>query len=153
MIDEERKRRHRWLPAGITFAVLCLAYGCWYLVATTEDPDVVDECAAIAASVESKISLPPSVSSPGAPAFFCDKGVSGLLLTSYDEVSVYSVVGSGQQDAVITALVQAKQQLKTRRIIVNFYEKENWTTWSDPATGRSGGDRGPETPIRQVVIK
>ena len=153
MVNEERGRRHVRLFIGILFGVCCLAYGYWYLVSTMPDPDVRDECQAIAASVESTISLPPSVSSPGHPAFFCGKGVRGLFLRPYDRVRVYGVVNSSGQDTLIAAIVRAKQQLRTRPIVVDFYEKENWITWSDPKTGRSGGDRRAEMPIRRNVIK
>lgn len=117
------------------------------------DPDVVDECRAIAASVEPKISIPASLSSPGHPALFCDKGIRGVLLKPYDRVSIYGISDGSQQEAAVAALGQAKQQLKTKPIIVEFYEKENWANWSGPKAGRSGGDRGPETPIRRVIIK
>jgi hypothetical protein len=146
-------RPRRWRLPSILFLVCSIAYGCWYLVSTMPDPDVVDECRAIAASVESKISIPASLSSPGHPALFCDKGIGGVLLRPYDRVSIYGVSVDSQQEAAVDALGQAKQQLKTKPIIVEFYENENWTNWSDPKTGRSGGNRGLETPIRRVIIK
>ena len=34
-----------------------------------------------------------------------------------------------------------------KRILVQFFDKENWRPWSDPSSGRSGGNRGPEHPI------
>jgi len=93
------------------------------------------------------------VSSPESPALFCDKQVRGLLLRPYDRVRVYRVVDDKEQDTVVAALLRAKQQLKTKSIVLEFYEKENWKTWLYPATGRSGGSRGAETPIRRDVIK
>lgn len=116
------------------------------------DPAVVDECEGIATLVSSASPIPQSVSNPSRPAFFCEKGLQGVRLRSFDHVQIYGVTDLNQQDVLVAHLRLARQRLKTRMIIVDFYEKENWKPWSDPATGRSGGERGPETAIRRTVI-
>jgi hypothetical protein len=153
MLNKDRRKRQVWLFVGTLFGMFCLAYGCLYVISTMPDPDVVSECRAIGASVESRTSLPSSVSAPNSPAFFCDKETRGAFFRPFDHVRIYRVVDRTEQDTVTDSLVHARQRLRTKPIIVDFYEKENWTTWSDPATGRSGGERGPETPIRQLIIK
>jgi hypothetical protein len=153
MLNEEQRKPRVWLFVGIVFGMCCLAYGSLYLISTMPDPDAVGECRAIAKSVESTVSLPPSVSTPNAAALFCDREVRGVFLRSFDHIRVYGVVDRKGQDVVTASVISSRQRLKTKPIVLDFYEKENWKTWSDAATGRSGGDRGPEAAIRRVVIK
>ena len=110
------------------------------------------ECKAIADFVEARHSIPRSISNPARPAVFCEVDVRGPLLMRYNRISVYGVLDRGQQDAVVQTLKQAHEQLKTRRMVVEFYEKENWKTWTDPATGNELGHRGPETPLRTITV-
>lgn len=153
MLNEKRAKPRIGAFVSILVGLSCVAYGLFYLVSTMDDPDVVEECHSIATLVESAVSIPESVSVPGHPALFCDKDVSGVPFRTFDHARIYGVIDRRQQDLVVASLRRARQQLKTSPIAAEFYEKENWKTWSDPATGRSGGDRGPETPIRRVVIK
>ena len=71
----------------------------------------------------------------------------------FDHIRTYGVVGNREQDSVVEILTRTHERLKTRPMVVEFYGKENWKTWSSPATGNSGGDRGPETPVRTVEIR
>ncbi len=130
-----------------------LAYGYYYLTAALTSGDDVFECQAIASMVTSGHEIPESVSTPGRPAIFCNAEVRGFLLKRFDHVRIYGVTDKNQQDSILEALGHGKTQSKPREMTVDFYEKENWKTWSDPGTGRRGGDRGPESPIRQVFIK
>ncbi len=151
---EVRKSKSMIRKVIATFAVLlCLGYGYFYLMSTTTSGDDLIECNAIGKSVESAHSLPTSISVPGRPAFFCDADVRGLLMRRFDHIRIYSVVDKNEQESIIQTLKRTREQLKTRHMLVEFYEKENWKTWSDPATGNRGGERGPETPMRKTVIK
>lgn len=94
-----------------------------------------------------------STSTLGSPAIFCDVEVKSFFLKRFDHVRIYGVTDKGQQDSIVRSLERSREQSKTRQLVADFYEKENWKTWSDPTTGRRGGERGPETPIRKVVIK
>jgi hypothetical protein len=152
-MSELRKPRTGLAFFGMFLGLFILAYGYWYLVSTMPDPDALNECQTIVADLEASISFPQSVSSPGNPALFCDKGVKGMFLTKFDRVNIYGVLDTNEQQVVIDRLKNAKRRLKTKPIQLEFFEKENWKTWSDPKTGRSGGDRGPETPIWQAVIE
>ena len=153
MLKEKHKKPRVWMSIGILFGVFCVGYGYFYLASTMFDTDFSSECNAIASLVESASSIPVSVSVPPHPGLFCGKDLRGPFLRPVDHVQIYGVIDERQQDLVIAGLKRARQQLKTRTIVADFYQKENWRTWSDPATGRSGGTRGPETPIRRIVIK
>jgi hypothetical protein len=120
-------------------------------MSTTTSGDDILECEAIAESVESRYSLPPSMSVPGRPAFFCDADVRSVLMRRFDHIRIYGVIDNSEQESIIQTIKKAREQLKTKPIVVDFYEKENWKTWSD-STGRSGGERGPEAPIRKGVV-
>jgi hypothetical protein len=71
----------------------------------------------------------------------------------FDHIRIYGVLDSREQDSVIETLKRTHEHLKTRPKLVDLYEKENWKTWSSPATGYRGGERGPETPVRTVAIR
>lgn len=111
------------------------------------------ECNNIVAAVTPKYPIPLSASTPGSPGIFCDLGVHLPALTSYDTVFIYGVVGQHEQDEIAGTLNDFRRASHTRRILLQFFEKENWKMWSDPKTGSGGGARGPETPIRKVWIK
>ncbi len=91
--------------------------------------------------------FPLSVSQPNTPAAFCELGVHFPLLRTYFTVFIYGVFDRTQQDAIVASLRNAPRGPNAKKILVQFFEKENWRPWSDPASGRSGGNRGPETPI------
>jgi hypothetical protein len=90
--------------------------------------------------------IPASVSQPGKPAAFCELGVHFPLLNTYFTVFIYGVLDRAQQDAIVSSLRSAPRP-NGKRLLVQFFEKENWRPWSDPSSGRSGGNRGPEHPI------
>jgi hypothetical protein len=147
--------KKRYIPKTVTTLLVLfpLAYGCFYLTAMTTSGNDLLECKAIAGLVTSGHVIPESISTPGRPAIFCDVGMRGFLLKRFDHVRIYGVINKSQQDSMLEALEHGQMQSKHREMTVDFYEKENWKTWSDPGTGRRGGDRGPEVPIRQVFIK
>lgn len=151
-MGEEKHTGRNWPLTAVVFVMLSLCYGCWYLVSTIDDAGAHNECVAVVNQIESEFPFPPSVSTPGRPALFCHKGIHGPFFAPDDQVIVYGVIDGTKQDAILAALARTKQQLRTRRIVVSFYEKENWITWSDPKSGRSGGDRAPEKLIRKTVI-
>ena len=138
---------------GIGFVTLALAYLMAYLTVTTTSSNDQFECTSIVKAVEAKHQIPPSVSTPGRPGIFCDKGVRFPLLNSYDTVLVYGVTNRSEQDAIIATLQNYRHGSHTRQVFLRFLEKENWRTWSSPSTGRSGGERLAETPVREMWIR
>jgi len=123
------------------------------LVTTMTSTNDVFECKAIASFVTSEHAILESTSTLGSPAIFCDVEVKSFFLKRFDHVRIYGVTDKGQQDSIVRSLQRSREQSKTRQLVADFYDKENWKTWSDPTTGRRGGERGPETPIRKVVSK
>lgn len=138
--------------AGIFLLVYFYAY---FNAMTTGDVDLAG-CHALEEAVTAKHAIPMSVSSPGQPGIFCDRAVRLPLLTQYEKVYVYGVMESVEQDSILGAVrdFHGTQHGNQRgKILVEFFEKENWQPWSDPSTGRSGGKRGAETAVRSVWIQ
>ncbi len=145
--------RRRWTIVAWTIGIFLIVYAYAFIMATTSASEDSHECKSIVSTVTSKHSVPRSVSSPGSPAIFCDLGVHFPLLQSYDSVFIYGVIGQADQDAIIVDLRSFHRASHTRKMFVQFFDKENWKTWSDPSSGRSGGSRGPESPIRRMWIE
>lgn len=152
MVEVDKKSGRRGVAIAV-FLLLCLAYGYLYLTATTTSADDVFECKAIASLVSSGHAIPESISTPGRPGIFCDVEVRGFFLKRFDHVRIYGVTDKDGQDSITRTLERSRERSKAREVVIEFYEKENWRTWSDPATGRKGGERGAETPIRETLIK
>jgi hypothetical protein len=132
--------------------IFLLAYFYAYFNAmSTGDVDLA-ECHELESAVSAKHSIPLSLSAPGSPAVFCDRAIQLPLLKHYENVYVYGVTEATAQDAILATLREFRGGHRQGRIRVAFFARENWQTWSDPATGRSGGHRGPETPVRSLWI-
>ena len=136
-----------WLAGG-----LLVAYAYAFISVTTTDSENLSGCPAVVSAVTSRHFVPLSVSEPGNPAVFCDLGVHLPLLRSYYSVFIYGVLDKGQQDSILADLQTHYHSSHTQKILVQFFEKENWKTWSDPGSGRSGGSRGPESPLVKAWI-
>jgi hypothetical protein len=146
--------KFRWWTVSMwLLLILLITYSYAFIMATTTDSNNLGECQALVSAVTSTRRLQESASSPGSPAIFCDLGVHFPFLRSYDSVFIYGVVDPAEQDPILANLRSHHAAAQTHRILVRFIAKENWRTWSDPAAGRSGGSRGPETPLRQVWIE
>jgi hypothetical protein len=130
-----------WIIGG-----LIIAYCYAFINAITSASENSDQCKALEAAAIAGHHIPMSVSQPNTPAAFCELGVHFPLLRTYFTVFIYGVLDRAQQDAIVTSLRNAPRP-NAKKILVQFFEKENWRPWSDPNSGRSGGNRGPETPI------
>jgi len=138
-------RKHHiaaWIIGG-----LIIAYCYAFINAITIASENSGHCKTLASAVTNGRQIPLSVSVPGKPAVFCELGVHFPFLRTYFTMFVYGVIDRSEQDAIISSLRGAPRGSNPRPILVKFFEKENWRTWSDPTSGRSGGNRGPETPI------
>jgi len=137
-------RKHHiaaWIIGG-----LIIAYCYAFINAITTASEDSDQCKALESAVIANREIPMSISQPGRPAAFCELGVHFPFLRTYFTVFIYGVLDRAQQDAIVSSLRSAPRP-NGKRLLVQFFEKENWRTWSDPNSGRSGGNRGPETPI------
>jgi hypothetical protein len=132
---------------------LLIAYAYGFVAATTADSENTGGCNAITGVVTSGHVIPPSASQPGVPAVYCDLGVHFPSLRNYYSVFIYGVLDKREQDSILVGIRNLPRIDHPHKIFVQFFEKENWRTWSDPATGRSGGSRGPESPILKLWIE
>ena len=132
---------------------LLVAYFYAYFAALATGDVELAECHNLESAVVAKHAIPLAISTPGQPGIFCDREVQLPLLTHYKKVYVYGVTQPNAQDAIVQTLEQFHRDQKSDRILVQFFDKENWVTWSDPATGRNGGRRGAETPLRTLWVK
>jgi hypothetical protein len=148
---EMAKRRWVTIIAWIAGGLL-VAYAYAFVSATTTDSEDLSGCQAIVSVVTSSHSVPPSISEPTHPAIFCDLGVHFPLLRSYYSLFIYGVLDKRQQDSIVADLQRFRRASRTQKILVRFFAKENWKTWSDPASGRTGGSRGPESPLVRMWI-
>jgi len=133
--------------------IFLIAYSYAFIAATQRDSDNTSECQSLISAVTSKRHLQQSISQPGSPAIFCELGVHFPFLRSYDSIFIYGVVDRVEQDAILSDLSNYRRSAPAHRILVRFIAHENWRAWSDPTTGRSGGSRGPETPLRAEWIE
>jgi hypothetical protein len=146
--------RTRWhIHTSWVAGTLLLAYAYAFVAAMVRASENVGECQHLVASLSSKYQVPLSVSAPGSPAIFCDAAVHFPLLTVYDNVFIYGVGTPATQRAIEAWLRAFHAAAGSRPILLQFFDKENWRTWSDPHSGRGGGNRGPETAIRTVWIR
>jgi len=137
-------RKHHiaaWIIGG-----LIITYCYAFINAITTASENSYQCKALESAAITGHQIPTSISQPGKPAAFCELGVHFPLLRTYFTVFIYGVLDRDQQDAIVTSLHSARRP-NQKRILVQFFDKENWRSWSDPNSGRSGGNRGPEHPI------
>jgi len=93
---------------------------------------------------------------PGRAPVFSSPG-SRSLITVPIMVWIYYVTSRDDQDKLIRVLEELRKTKNMKPIKVRFYAEENWTT-SGPVINTvegpaQSGDRGPEHPIREVMIK
>ena len=133
--------------AGWIIGGLIIGYCYAFINAITTASENSYQCKALESAAITGHHIPMSVSQPNTPAAFCELGVHFPLLRTYFTVFVYGVIDRNEQDAIVNSLRSAPRVPNQKKILVQFFEKENWRAWSDPGSGRSGGNRGPEHPI------
>jgi hypothetical protein len=144
-LKEDQLPKHHiaaWIIGG-----LIIAYCYAFINAITTASENSDQCKALESAAITGHQIPTSISQPGKPAAFCELGVHFPLLRTYFTVFIYGVADRTEQNAIVTSLRSAPRGPSPKPILVQFFDKENWRPWSDPNTGRSGGNRGPEHPI------
>jgi hypothetical protein len=142
------RRALPWLIGGSL-----LAYACAFLAATTTGDLELYECKNLVAAVLTKNTIPDSKASPGQPAISCHLEVQLPFLIRYDKAYVYGITDKSSQDSIARDLSEFRREHGGRKILLQFFDSENWKTWRNADTGIHGGERGPETPSRLVWIK
>lgn len=91
-----------------------------------------------------------STSSPGRPAAFI------APMSRQNCIILYGIIDIGEQDKIVTILKQIREEHRTKKIQVRFYEAENWKSWENqdtkPGEPSGGGSRGEEKLIRKITI-
>jgi hypothetical protein len=131
-----------WIIGG-----LIIAYCYAFINAITTASENSYQCKALESAAIAGHQIPLSVSQPNTPGAFCELGVHFPFLRTYFTVFIYGVLDRTQQDSILASLRNVPRGPNAKRILVQFFDKENWRPWSDPGSGRSGGNRGPEHPI------
>jgi hypothetical protein len=67
---------------------------------------------------------------------------------------VYGITNNEQQDGLLL-VVKAWQTTNQNmpKLNVRFYERENWSRYTNEQAGYSGASRLPEVLLREVVVK
>jgi hypothetical protein len=134
----------------IVVAAYCLIYAPSRLFDFDQDPS--DQLEALTQAAKSVAVIPQSVSVPSRVGVFGVSGRYGMFFTRFDVVSVYGVTQKESQDRILQQFGEYHRIHCTRPLHVEFYERENWTTW-EGTNGVSGGQRGPEKMVRCTVIR
>jgi hypothetical protein len=136
-----------WILGG-----LLLAYFYAYFAAMSSGDVDLAECHALEAAVVERNVVPPSVSAPRQPGIFCDRAIQMPFLRRYEKVFVYGVTDRAAQDGIVASVKEFRAARKGVPLVVEFFEKENWITWSD-GNGKSGGRRGKEIAVREDWVR
>lgn len=143
--------RQQRASIGIVAAAYCLIHA--PSMVFDFDPTPSGELEALTQAATNVAAIPQSVSVPGRVGVFGDSARNeGIFLTRFDVVSVYGVTQKESQDRILQQFGAYYRIHRTRPLHVQFYERENWTTWKG-SNGVSGGARGPEQLVRCAVIR
>src|ERR1700719_4762603 len=119
-------RRRRWTLIAWLVGGFLVAYAYVFISATASDSEHLSGCQAVVSAVTSRHRL-------------CDLGVRFPLLKTYYSVYICGVLDKREQDSVVGNLRTYHRASHIPKILVQFFEKENWRAWSDPKSGRRGG--------------
>lgn len=89
-----------------------------------------------------------SADDPNMPPLYCNPFRNSAQLI------VYGVTNADRQEEILAAVRawQATNPIVTN-IDVRFFERENWRSFTNDQAGYSGGDRLPETLLREEFVK
>jgi len=147
--NSARVRKRRWAPTAWLAGGFLIVYAYTFISAMASDSENLSGCLAVVSGVTAKHRLPLSVSEPGSPAISCDVGVHFPFLRTYYSVRIYGVLDKHEQDAIVGDLQSIHRNSNTQKILVEFFAKENWRTWSDSASGPKRRISRPRVPAGQ----
>lgn len=142
--------RQQRASIGIVVAVYCLIYAPSRIFDFDQNPS--DQLEALTQAATTVAVIPQSVSVPKRVGVFGVSARYGMFFTRFDVVRVYGVTQKESQDRILQQFGEYHRTHRTRPLHVQFYERENWTTW-EGSNGVSGGARGPERMVRCAVIR
>ncbi len=145
-------RKRRWAPIVWLLGGFLVAYAYTFISATASDSENLSGCQAVVSAVTSDTGFRRRSPNQAVQQFPVTWAFIFRCSGPTTRVFIYGVLDKGEQDAIVVDLRTFHRASQTPRILVQFFEKENWRTWSDPKSGRSGGSRGPETPIFKAWV-
>jgi hypothetical protein len=93
-----------------------------------------------------------SVSAPDRKAIFCTPGSNNGLFSSSPKLILYFINNNEEQDVIISKTKDIINNIDLNAISIEFYEKENWTTYKDSQGKIRGGSRGIEIATRTYEV-
>lgn len=113
--------------------------------------DRLGECPGLDQAAASSNVIPESKVTAGHPAVGCAVERRGIFLSYYNDMFVYGVTNTAEQQLVLDGVAEHFRQAHTHPVQVTFYERENWSI-RKLENGTTFGSRGPEKLIRVVNI-
>ncbi len=145
----------RW--AFWALMIVAIFYSAFYALSIVSEGVVgsgdLGHCQEFLSALNSTHLLPESRSEPPRSASFCQVQYSGTFRSPYQIVGIYGINSSGPQQQVTQLLRTVTKNTDAQPVIAVFYKGENWVRWTNPRTGLSGGQRGPEKIVRKVIIR
>jgi hypothetical protein len=113
--------------------------------------DRLGECPGLDEAASSSNVIPVSKVRPGHAAVGCGVERRGILLSFYNDMSVYGVTDPAAQQRVLERVAEHYRQAHTHPVQVMFYEEVNWSV-RQGKVGMTFGSRGPEKLIRVASV-
>jgi hypothetical protein len=113
--------------------------------------DRLGECPGLDQAASNSNAIPPSKVSPDHAAVGCGVERRGILLSFYNDMSVYGVTDLAAQQRVLERVAEHYRQAHTHPVQVMFYEEENWSV-RQGKNGVTFGSRGSEKLIRVASV-
>lgn len=148
--------RWRFWPAFVAATLLTVPYAAFYVGVQfiASGADRLGECPGLVRSIAaSGVVTDKSPYPPGGLAIGCGNNRYGMLLSWYNDLSIYGVTDPASEERVLQALRDYRKKTYTRPLHIAFYQKENWSPLRVDANGKPwGGKRGPEDLLRVVTL-
>ena len=140
--------KRRWTPIAWLLGGLLVAYCYTFISATASDSENLSGCQAIVSAVTSPTQIPTVGLRARQSSRFCELGVHLPLLRTYFTVFIYGVLDRTEQDAILDSLRACVTRLAyARNARASSTKRKTGSPGPTRHSGRSGGSRGPETPI------
>ena len=156
-VFEAIRRPLSWLVRAVLVAtgMLQVMSGCALIADKSMYPKDLEECDALSSALLDRYQLAMAATKwgRGGRAVYC--GIhqrQPFIPHLYTEIRLYEIIDRIQQDATIETLRAARMR-GYKPIIVEFFEKENWTDYLCDGGRVCGGGRGKEVLLRTEIIR
>jgi len=147
------RRKRGWLWAALLAFALTLAFVAVAVGREIAEPaqGFAGNCTVLIDTVASTEVVPVSIVEPPRRAVSCSTVQHGVLLRHFNQIDVWGVVSTHQQQTVLDSLRRTHRLEHTAPIHVKFWEKENWGKCPQP-NAPDAHCRGPELLIRDAIV-